>query len=265
MPDLIHRFAVLPALKDFISNILLIEGDSKIFGHGLNNIEPNGTAKLVLSLENSISGSNGRKQFLTKEGQISFVGMFDCSFKMEGLLNHRTRLLVIELSPLSTYRLLKIDQREHVNNICNLEECCGKFIRELEEFISNEPSVESKVLYLQNYLQKIFLTTQADLTFEYCIKRINQRFGIISVKELERYTGYSSRWLNIKFRQQLGISPKLYASIVRFKTLLMHIATSSENIIEDKTYLDYYYDQAHFIRDFKRYSGVTPGKMLVRA
>jgi AraC-like DNA-binding protein len=265
MSTSIQKFNVLPAIREYVRGIFLVENEDNIFGNGMNSIEPNGTVKLTLSLENSVSGQYGLEKFVAREGQLTYVGMFERPFQIAGLEKKFTRFLTIELSPLGAYRLLKADQQEHVNSFCVLKDCNGKLTRELEEILINEPDVDRKIFHLQHYFLKAFFASEDDVIFDYCVKQIQGKFGNITVKELEKSTGYSSRWLNMKFKQQLGFSPKLYASIVRFKTLLAHISVGKDRIMDDKIYLDYYYDQAHFIREFKRYSGMTPTEFFMPA
>jgi hypothetical protein len=66
-------------------------------------------------------------------------------------------------------------------------------------------------------LLKQFLRQSEDSIFEYCVEKIKLSEGKITLKELEKKTGHSSRWMNMKFTEKLGISPKNLASIIRFK------------------------------------------------
>lgn len=59
-----------------------------------------------------------------------------------------------------------------------------------------------------------------------------------------------------RFRRVVGASPKKFATIVRFQSLLEQYP-----LVKDAAELGYlagYYDQAHFIKDFKRFTGCTP-------
>ena len=71
---------------------------------------------------------------------------------------------------------------------------------------------------------------------------------------MEKKTGYSSRWLNMKFTDKIGASPKNLSSITRFKQYYQAVASKDENPFLK----NYYYDQADFIRTFKRFTGLTP-------
>lgn len=252
-----QKINILPALKGYVNTILLIERNKCNFDYGVDVVEPNGSAKLVLSLDNSILSKYNNELFFTKPNKIVFVGIFDAPFSIEWIANQPSRILVVELSPAGAYRILKINQEEHVNNFCLCHDLQGRVIHQLEELLSSESDVHRKVERLQHYLQHTVFNTERDLAFDFCIDQIMQTNGSITVKELERKTGYSARWLNMKFKQKLGISPKIYASIVRFQTVLNHIAVTGN--LDAQFHLKYYYDQPHFIKEFKRYSGLTPG------
>ncbi|PWL24467.1 MAG: hypothetical protein DCO96_13380 [Fluviicola sp. XM-24bin1] len=63
-------------------------------------------------------------------------------------------------------------------------------------------------------------------------------------------------------KSNLGIGPKSFTKINRFKEVLACISTHPEYDWQDLLYRFGYYDQAHFIKDFKRYTGKTPSEFL---
>ncbi len=70
----------------------------------------------------------------------------------------------------------------------------------------------------------------------------------------------SDRWLRYKFAERLGLSPKAFASIVRFQNCFQALLRDKQAFLEGRKFLDYYYDQAHFIREFNRYIGKSPAR-----
>ena len=76
--------------------------------------------------------------------------------------------------------------------------------------------------------------------------------GLTTIKQLEKKTGYSKRYLDMLFKNHLGISPKKLATIQRFQHFYKHFEGDNIDIY------DLYYDQSHFINEFKRYTGLTP-------
>jgi len=264
MGSTIQRFSVLPALVNHVKNIFLIESPSHAFDYSVNQVEPNGTCKLTVCLDNNISSRSKYRKFVAKEGQVILSGIFDCPFEIQGFKDQHTRLLVIELAAGAAYRMLKMSQIDHVNSFCPWADIYGRLATELEGMMGEEPKISRKVALFQRFLQGLLDDAPVDLVFDHCIKRIESSDGTISVKELEKSTGFSSRWLNMKFKQRLGVSPKLYASIMRFQALLTHVAALKETKESEKAYLNYCYDQSHYIKEFKRYAGVTPHEFLAR-
>lgn len=65
--------------------------------------------------------------------------------------------------------------------------------------------------------------------------------------------------LEKRFRQIAGCSPKKFASIVRFQSVITALENDNTAAAE---YLLGFYDQAYFIKDFKRYTDLTPEKYL---
>ncbi|MGF7028507.1 helix-turn-helix domain-containing protein [Sphingobacterium sp. HSC-15S19] len=85
---------------------------------------------------------------------------------------------------------------------------------------------------------------------------IYQRKGAISVAELSEQIFWNSRQINRYFNQQFGLSLKSYCNILRFRSSLDHIA-KGELFPEE-----YFFDQTHFIKEIKKFSGVVPKELL---
>ena len=85
--------------------------------------------------------------------------------------------------------------------------------------------------------------------------------GQVQVKEVARQSSYSERQLNRLFLTQIGMNIKNYARITRFNYVLKHIQKSS-CFFAALSQQAGYFDQAHFDKDFKAISGVTPQEYL---
>jgi AraC-like DNA-binding protein len=78
-----------------------------------------------------------------------------------------------------------------------------------------------------------------------------------NVGDMVHRSGYSHRFFNARFRESVGLTPKLYSRVLRFQRVLRHI------FAEESSWLDLaltagYSDQAHFNREFKEFAGTTP-------
>ena len=86
--------------------------------------------------------------------------------------------------------------------------------------------------------------------------------GKIKVSELKEQTGYSERYINKVFLEEMGFSPKTFCKIIQFQRALEFLNYGAPDRMTDAAVALGYYDQAQFIRDFTRYAGITPKKYL---
>ncbi len=78
--------------------------------------------------------------------------------------------------------------------------------------------------------------------------------------ETDLKTGLSPRQLRRKFNQYIGTTPKAFSNVVRFQHIL-NAKPSNQCLKENKLYFDVgFFDQAHFIKNFKTFYGVTPSE-----
>lgn len=81
--------------------------------------------------------------------------------------------------------------------------------------------------------------------------------GVLRMYELARDIHVSGRHLQRVFQENMGVSPKTFASLVRYQNLWRDILTVPGRQIMDEVCLLQYTDQAHLMREFKRYHGMT--------
>ena len=91
------------------------------------------------------------------------------------------------------------------------------------------------------------------------IKKIEIHKGHVNINDIIEQTGYSHRYINYVFKDNMGISVKKYAGIVRMQESIMYLLNHKMDLIYDELG---YYDQAHFIKDFKNFYSVTPKSMM---
>jgi len=92
----------------------------------------------------------------------------------------------------------------------------------------------------------------------YAINRILHTPTQLSIEELMFKTEYSQKHTTKMFKDQVGLTPKAFMNIVRFRKTIQEIGTGKP-IQWSRLAADCgYYDQAYFIHDFKHFSGFTP-------
>jgi AraC-like DNA-binding protein len=244
-----------PLLKSYIDKMWLFESSGKMPAADLKLVVPNGHIKLSVAFRNGIVASVNGKSFTSKEQNISLTGLVDVPVILDVEEDIATGTIVVEFNPQGAYRFFQISLNDIKNQIHPLTDIIGIVGKQLEEQISNVESVDDKIVLLQQFLLKQFMLQSEDSIFEYCVAKITSSKGKITIKELEKKTGYSSRWLNMKFANKLGISPKNLSTIIRFNQYYNAVANNKELNFMQNAFYDHYYDQSHFLKEFKRFTG----------
>lgn len=97
----------------------------------------------------------------------------------------------------------------------------------------------------------------ADLV-EYSELMICKAKGSVKINKLCERLGYTSRHCREKFKDAQGISIKNYSEIIRFQNSVRLLGDKRIDNVIDVAYSNHYYDQSHFIKEFKKFSNHTP-------
>lgn len=248
-------------LKPYIEKMWVFESSGRLLADDLKLVVPNGNVKLTIAVRNGITAVMNENIFHSKEHSISLTGLVDVPLKLDVEKDISTETIGIEFNPKGVYRFFHFNLNEVKNQIYPLGDVLDNAGRELEEKIANAVSVRQKVFLLQQFLLQQLLQNNEDLIFEYCVGLIRSSGGKVTVQELEKKTGYSSRWLNMKFIERLGVSPKNLSSIIRFSRYYQAFISGNTHGLLKNDFYEYYYDQSHFIKNFKRFTGLSPSNI----
>ncbi len=93
----------------------------------------------------------------------------------------------------------------------------------------------------------------------YSLRELTARPSAARIGEIGRATGYSPKRFIQLFTQAVGLTPKLYSRIQRFQALIRIAASGGSAEWADAAADNGYYDQPHLNRDFRCFSGMSPG------
>lgn len=247
-----------PILSPYIAKIQVFESSGRLPDQDKKLIVPNANLKLTLTYRNGIAASVAGKTFVQRENKLSLTGLIDTPVILNPEEDTATGTIIIEFNPLGAYRLFRLSYTEIKNQIVEMTHLAGKSALALQSQLAEMDDVDLKLKLLQDVLIKRLEQAAPDPIYDYCINRITGSKGLVSVAQLEKETGYSSRWLHRKFSEHLGTGPKNLCEIIRFKQFYEAYSTSCQlQSLKDLIY-DYYYDQSHFLRVFKRFTGFNP-------
>lgn len=126
----------------------------------------------------------------------------------------------------------------------------------LEEQLREAQNDIDKIAIVEQFLISRMQQKPIDSLVVTAITLIYKSKGNIRIKELTSQLNISQSPLEKRFRQVVGTSPKKFSSIVRFKHILQ--SYSPGNFLTELGYEAGFYDQAHFIKEFKNFTGDTP-------
>jgi len=250
-----------PALQPYLAKLWIFESEGRMPEMEEKLIVPNGNFKLAFAYRNGIGTTIAGQSFTMPEYQLTISGIIDEPVRLDPQDDILTGTIGVEIKPLGAYRFFRLNYTELKNQILPLEELIGRKATDLRWRMTEAVTVELKVKILQNFLLRQLHCTATDSIFEYCVQRIIGTHGIVSVAQLEKETGYSSRWLHNKFTDCLGTGPKNLSAIIKFGQFYDAFAAGdTPNNLKVHIY-QHYHDQSHFLRAFKRFTGSTPTEL----
>ena len=129
-------------------------------------------------------------------------------------------------------------------------------VNEVEEKLSINTTDKQRIKIVEQFLLSQLKNIDADKLIVEAVRLIYETKGTIRIKELNEKLFISQSPFEKRFRKVVGTSPKKFASIVRFNTVLENL-TKTKSLTEI-CYENNFFDQAHFIKDFKQFTGDTP-------
>lgn len=176
----------------------------------------------------------------------------------------RTGILIACLYPWGAVPLLGTPAYEFTDSYLDLRTLfTASVITRFTEKMNAAGSNTERVKILQAFLIGLLDDSQRDRLICEAALRINRANGTCAVSKLAKDLQMSRRHLSRRFKQAIGLSPKVFANIVRFQKAigLKRNGRSWQKIVSRC----YYYDQAHFITEFKSFSGIAPESLTIAA
>ncbi|AFD05728.1 helix-turn-helix transcriptional regulator [Solitalea canadensis] len=164
----------------------------------------------------------------------------------------------VYLYPFAVPRLLSVSSAELTDQMPDLHTLLGAEGAELEERMLHALDNRQRMVILSNYLLKrLQQQKEAPAVIRTAIKTAIQANGLINIPSFTEQFYLSSRQFERRFKEQSGFTLKTYCRILRFHSALNEYGNKAISLT-DLAYQCGYYDQSHFINDFKQFSGYTP-------
>jgi AraC-like DNA-binding protein len=150
----------------------------------------------------------------------------------------------------------------HDKNV-SLDLIWGAMVRNLRDRLrsANDPAEKFRVLeaaLLEHLNERLHLNTAV----RYALQEFRRTPGIPRIRELALEAGVSRRRFSQLFREQIGLTPKLYCRLQRFQNTLKLIASGPSVDWAQLALAAGYCDQAHLSHEFHDFSGISPSTYL---
>lgn len=218
---------------------------------------PNGRCALVFNLGAPYSSSQGSSSPMPVPG--AFVsGQFTSNYKLH--LTGNILTIGAVLRPSAVHNFFGVRMSQLVNTRAPVE-ILGIDPSVLLEKIASNTRAEDRVAVLDEFLLGKLPEAKKRLTIiDEAIDYIDQCNGCTTVDAVATHLRISRRYLEKKFLEKVGISPKFYARLKRFSTLSNEIA-HSPNIDWPRIVCEYgFHDQSHLVKEFIEFNQMNPSQ-----
>lgn len=122
---------------------------------------------------------------------------------------------------------------------------------------------QQRVQSVENFLLLHLAHAKQDPLIDNAVRLIRQHNGLIRISQLAGSLHLSQDPFEKRFRTLVGSTPKQYASIIRLRGLIHNYPSYSS--LTEASYDAGYFDQSHFIKDFRLFTGRTPKEFFQSA
>ena len=218
---------------------IIPDGFPEIIFHLGDAYRINLSGKWETQSKNLLAGQIRKFFFLENTGASSMVG--------------------IKFRPTALSHLYGISMNELTDDVVDVHEALNDAFLEVEQSLRKAVSPEEKAAVLNTY----FTTVLAHVVInrnpaDRAVDLILEKHGMVTVSEMCETTGVGERQLQNLFKKYVGLSPKYFAQIIRF-SYIFELVQQNNQSWSDLSYHAAYYDQSHFIRNFRNFTGENPG------
>ena len=182
------------------------------------------------------------------------AGQIDKHFYLEN--TGTSGIFGIKLRPTALTHLFGLNMKELTNKVVELSSIQQRELNILSEVLVSSQPHEQKLAASNSCFEELSRIKFNPGVIDDVVDSLIRHHGMIAVSQLSEVAGVGERQLENLFKKFVGLSPKLYARIIRFSYIFELI--KEQKSWSDLAYEAAFYDQSHFIRNFKAFTGENP-------
>lgn len=246
-------------LSQYIKYYWVLEANSNE-GEICERVIPTENIELMFHYQNPFLMKHNN--ILTKQPQ-SLISGINNSYK-DVSTNGCSGVIAVSFYPLGACNFFDFPLIEIENNVINLDDIYKEKVCSIEEQILSAKTLQQRINIIEKYLlKKLKPVHHSDTTLiDKSLSLINQSKGQISAVNVSEKLSISTKKMERKFSTLIGKTPKQYIKIIRLHEVIKSLSNSRSKYFTELAYENGYFDQAHFIKDFKDLSGYTPKEFV---
>jgi len=172
-------------------------------------------------------------------------------------------MLIIQFKKGKAFPFITEPMQNLTNCIVDAELVISSKILKIRERLLEAVSPIEKFQILEKHLLKVYLNRLKEKPFvDFAVSRIVTSPNQCSIKTISDKAGYSQKHIIKLFKEHVGVTPKEFLKVIRFQKAIQQI---ENQISVDWSQIAFdcgFYDQSHFIAQFKKFSGFTPSEYI---
>jgi AraC-like DNA-binding protein len=242
------------ALRSFIKCYWIMESDDLSFADHKEKILPDGSMEMVFHYHDLYRQFKKGKEKIQSRSLI--VGQLKDYIEISP--SGKAGMVAVRFHPHGAYPFIKIPMDEFTEEAVDLS-LVLKDASTIQEMILNACSHSERISIIERFLlQQLSGIQTLDPRMNASLDLITRYHGNLSIKELSHRVNLSERQVERIFRTGVGLSPKTLSRIIRLQNSIQMIQQGQVKNLTDLAYCSGYFDQAHFIREFRSFAGVSP-------
>lgn len=171
-----------------------------------------------------------------------------------------SKMFAIKFQPWALTEVFKIQMFLLKNKVIEVPPNILKIVKPIKEIAISSFSFNEKITLIEEwFIEFMSIQNTEPSKGKKILKLILENNGRIDLKKTQNEIGYSERSLERYFKTHIGLSPKLYIRIIRF-SYIFQLIKKDNTCWADIVFLAGFYDQSHFIKNFKEFTGEEPSK-----
>jgi AraC-like DNA-binding protein len=175
-------------------------------------------------------------------------------------------LMSVRMPPLGAYRVLDMPLGEIAHDVIELDDALGDEVHSVHQRVGDAKDPGQQFAILCDFVRRRIARSRVRLRADaqMAVERLRRSHGAERIDSLCRDVGISRKHLGAVLRAHVGLSPKAYARMFRFRRVVDLVQSSRRP--PDWTQLAVscgYYDQSHFNHEFRAFAGMSPGEFAV--